>query len=141
MFDVKDCIGFLTNKGAKVIGESMNRYFQEDKVTRVQWMALYYIFHFPGLTQKALADKLMIKEPTTLHLIDRLEKEELVERVCSGRNRRANELYLTEKGKAAYETILPMVVEFNKEATEGISQEDLQIFKDVLDQMIQNVSK
>lgn len=140
MFEVKDCIGFLSNHGAKVIGESMNKYFQKENITRVQWMALYYINKTPGMSQKTLAQDLMIKDPSALHLLDRLEKENLIHRVIKEDNRRINCLYLTEKGEHVYHCLLPKVVEFNEIAIQNISDEHMQVFKQVLDQMINNVT-
>lgn len=139
MFEVKDCIGFLTNHGAKMISESMNQRFNEQSVTRVQWMALYYIHKKPGMTQKELAADMLIKEPTALHLVDRMESEELISRSVNPNNRRVHCLHLTKKGEKALNVLLPVAEQFNADATEGISEEEMQIFKKVLDKMIQNV--
>lgn len=63
MFDVHDCIGFLTNHGAKAVGEAMNQQFKKKDLTRVQWMALYYIDQKGAMTQKELAAAMMIDPP------------------------------------------------------------------------------
>lgn len=72
MFDVHDCIGFLTNHGAKAVGEAMNQQFKKKDLTRVQWMALYYIDQKGAMTQKELAAAMMISEPSAAHLAERL---------------------------------------------------------------------
>lgn len=143
MFDVRDCISFLTNHGAKMLSESMNQKFKEKggNVTRVQWTALFYIDLNPGITQKELAEKMMIAEPTLLHLIDRMEKDGLVSRAYNKENRRCRYLCLTPAGETAFRLLLPVAEQFNKAAVEGIPEADMDTFKRVINQMIENVNK
>ena len=72
-FDVHDCIAFLTNSGGKSLDESMNRRFRGQDITRTQWTALYYIDRIPDITQKELAEAMMISGPSASNLVDRLE--------------------------------------------------------------------
>lgn len=143
MFDVRDCISFLTNQGAKELSESMNQQFKEKggNVTRVQWTALYYIDQNPGITQKELAEKMMIKDPTLMHLIDRMEKDGLVSREYNKENRRYRYLCLTEAGREAFHVLMPVAEEFNRIAKEGIPEEDMDTFKRVIRKMIENVNR
>lgn len=141
MFDVKDCISFLTNQGAKELSESMNQRFKEKggNVTRVQWTALFYIDQNPGITQKELAGKMMVTEPTLMHLIDRMEKDGLVSREYNKENRRYRYLCMTEDGERVFRILMPVAEEFNKEATKGISEQDMETFKYVIKKMIDNI--
>lgn len=140
MFDVHDCIGFITNRGAKVVCEAMNEQFKKKDITRVQWMALYYISHQNGsMTQKELASAMMISEPTTVHLVERMEQEGFITRTSSTDNYRAKFLGLTEKGEQILKDLFPLVVEFNREGIDGISEEELDVFKRVMHKMIENV--
>lgn len=142
MFDVHDCIAFLTNHGAKVLDESMNRRFAGHEVTRVQWTALYYIEHMgQPITQKELSAALFISEPSTTHLVNRLQAAGLVVRGSRKSDPRSNYLVLTDKGRQALEELYPIPVSFNRDATEGISEEDLATFKEVLRKMVRNVQE
>ena len=133
MFDVHDCIGFLTNHGAKAVGEAMNQQFKKKDLTRVQWMALYYIDQKGAMTQKALA--------AAAHLAERLLQGELIRREGCAENYRVKLLSLTEKGKAALDELFPLVEQFNRQGTQGISPQDLETFKRVMAQMVQNVQE
>ena len=111
-----------------------------DSITRVQWMALYYISHQNGtMTQKELAGAMMISEPTTVHLVERMEQEGFITRTSSTDNYRAKFLGLTEKGEQILKDLFPLVVEFNHEGIDGISEEELDVFKRVMHKMIENV--
>ena len=61
-FDVHDCIAFLTNNGGKSLDESMNKRFRGQDITRTQWTALYYIDRIENITQKQLAEAMMIRK-------------------------------------------------------------------------------
>ena len=141
MFDVHDCIGFLTNHGAKAVGEAMNQQFKKKDLTRVQWMALYYIGQKGQMTQKDLANAMMISEPSAAHLVERLLQGELIHRGGSVENYRAKLLSLTEKGRETLNSLFPLVEEFNRQGTQGISPQDLDTFKRVMEQMIRNVQE
>lgn len=141
MFDVHDCIGFLTNHGAKAVGEAMNQQFKKKDLTRVQWMALYYIDQKGAMTQKELAAAMMISEPSAAHLAERLLQGELIHREGCAENYRVKLLSLTEKGKAALDELFPLVEQFNRQGTQGISPQDLETFKRVMAQMVQNVQE
>lgn len=143
MFDVKDCISFITGHGAKRLSESMNQQFKEEgyNVTRVQWTALYYIKLNSDITQKELAEMMLIKEPTLLHLIDRLEADGFVVRTYSKQNRRYRYLSLTEEGERVFRMMLPIAEQFNKDAKVGITDEELETFKKVINKMVENVER
>ena len=141
MFDVHDCIAFLTNQGAKAVTEAMNEWFKTENLTRTQWTALYFVSQQNRITQKELAQTMLISEPSALHLVERLEKRGLLVRINDPDNFRAKLLFLTEKGRRALEELLPLVERFNEVGTRNIPSRDMEVFKRVMAQMIQNVSQ
>jgi len=132
MFRLEECVGFITSNAAKELSDEFNRRLGEMGSTRVQWIALYYIGMNEGITQKDLSDKMDLKESTVVRLIDRMEKEGVIERIKDDKDRRISKLYLTSHGKEKREKVLPIGESFSREAVEGISEEDLDIFKEVL---------
>ncbi|MDF2611642.1 MAG: MarR family transcriptional regulator [Lachnospiraceae bacterium] len=138
MFDLNDCMGFITNHGAKALSEILEKRLQPYHITRVQWIALYYISITESITQKQLAEKMIVKESSIVHLIDRMEKEGTVYRESQDNNRRIKNLKLTKKGIQIFNDILPVAEKFNLDAINNISEEDLNTFKKVLFQMLNN---
>ncbi|MDO5039908.1 MarR family winged helix-turn-helix transcriptional regulator [Clostridium sp.] len=141
MFNIDDCIGFITNKCSKKISDEFNRRLQEYGVTRVQWIAIFYIGKYDnGIFQRELSDLMNVKESSMVRLIDRMEKEELVIRKKNDNDRRITSIFLTDKGITLRNKLLPLGEQFQKDATIGISSEELDIFKKVLEKMVNNIS-
>lgn len=141
MFNINDCIAFVTNKHNKEITEAFNQRLLNHGITRVQWIALYYIGDSEGITQKQLSAILESNESSIVRLIDRMEKENIVKREKDPTDRRITRLYLTEEGMKKREEIIPIGEKFSKDLIEGISNKDLDTFKEVLNKIVENLKK
>ena len=141
MFNLEDCIAFITNKYNKEITELFNQRLQEHNITRVQWIALFYIGNNEGITQRDLAQILDSNESSIVRLIDRMEKENIVKREKDPTDRRVTKLFLTEEGMKKRDEILPIGEKFSKDCIKGISDEDLETFKEVLNKMVKSLNK
>src|SRR6185436_1885524 len=84
------------------VARSMRTYIdqcaREHGMTRAQWGVLVRLQRQEGMTQAEMADSLEIQPISLVRLIDRLCQHGLVERRPHPHDRRANRLYLTEKG-------------------------------------------
>jgi DNA-binding MarR family transcriptional regulator len=141
MFDLDDCIGFITNRASKIIVDEFNRRLKSSGLTRVKWMALYYIGKEEGISQKELSHKMNVNESSIVRLLDRMEKEELSVRERDTQDRRITKISLTPKGKALRNELMPLGERFQDDATKGISLEQLDAFKYVLDKMLSNLTQ
>lgn len=99
---------------------------------------MYYVNGCPSITQKQLADKMNLKEPTVVRLLDRMEADHMLRRVCSRTDRRVRYLEMTEQGMELYQGLLGRVEQFKEDAIKGIDEEKLEVFKEVLGQMLNN---
>jgi len=81
-----------------------------------------------------------VNESSIVRLLDRMEKEELSVRVRDTHDRRITKILLTPKGKALRKELMPLGEQFQDDATKGISQEQLDAFKYVLDKMLSNLT-
>ena len=43
MFQLEDCIAYITSRGAKTLAERLEDRFTGSGVSRVQWIAMYYV--------------------------------------------------------------------------------------------------
>ncbi len=76
-----DSLGLLVHGVAKCWREELDRRLRPLGLTRVQWQALLMISRAAeGLTQRELGDVLDIGAPATVALVDRMERDGLVER-------------------------------------------------------------
>ncbi|WP_040215264.1 MarR family winged helix-turn-helix transcriptional regulator [Clostridium polynesiense] len=140
MFDLECCIGFLTNVQARKLSEAFNNRLLAKGITRVQWIALYYLDKHESLSQMELADKLNIKPSTVVRLMDRMERDELVQRVQNPKDRRSYNVIFTDKGKSFWDTIKDEGEIMSRDFTRDISEEDLNTFKKVLEKMVENIN-
>jgi len=122
-----------------LISESFGRRLESKGITRIQWIALYYLGVNRDISQKDLALKMSVKDSSIARLLDRMERDNLVRREKSIEDRRITNVFLTDKGKEMREELLPEGEKFSNILLDGISEEELQIFDDVLCKMVKNV--
>jgi MarR family transcriptional regulator, transcriptional regulator for hemolysin len=67
--------------------------------TRAQWIVLFRLREQEGLSQVDLADVLELQPISLVRLLDRLVEHGLLERRQDPKDRRANRLFLTERGR------------------------------------------
>ena len=68
------------------------------------------IAHYPGLTQQALAEKLLVGRSTMSMLLPELERRGLIERRGDDADRRVRRLWLTEEGAALTDSAMAIHV-------------------------------
>lgn len=140
MFDLDACVAFITNKAAKKMADAFNERLKPLGITRVQWIALYYLGKCKGINQKELAEKMNIKSSTVARLVDRMEKEDFVMRIDDPTDRRAIKLVLTKKGEKLREKLLPEGEKMSEIFAKGLTDEEIDIFLGVINKMVENIS-
>ncbi len=139
MFNLDDCIAFVTCKGAKDLADCLEKRLNHYNITRSQWIALYYIKNNNMITQKQLADKMSLKEPSVVRLLDKMELYGWVNRISSNDDKRMKFLVLTDSGKEIETAMLDVAEKFKSDVLNGISLEDLDVFKATLNKMLINI--
>jgi MarR family transcriptional regulator for hemolysin len=72
---------------------------KERGTTRAQWIVLFRLRQNEGLSQVDLADVLELQPISLVRLLDRLVEHGLLERRHDPKDRRANRLFLTTRGR------------------------------------------
>jgi DNA-binding MarR family transcriptional regulator len=91
------------------------------------------------ITQRQLADKMSLKEPSVVRLIDKMERYGWVNRISSNDDKRMKFLILTDSGKEIETAMLDVAEKFKSDVLNGISFEDLDVFKSTLNKMLENI--
>ncbi|SDB66565.1 MarR family transcriptional regulator [Belnapia rosea] len=95
-------------------------------LTEARWLALLTLSRYgDGLTQKDLANRLLIEGPTLVRTLDWLEGEGLVERRSSAQDRRAKTLHLTERAGPLIQRIEAAATIVRAEILADIPEDDL----------------
>src|SRR5690606_7607124 len=110
-------------------------------LTIEQWSVLYQLWKHDGSSQQALCDRTFRDKPSITRLVDNLEKRLLVKRVPSESDRRINLVFLTRQGLNVQEETMRLAGETLEEGLEGISAEDIDRCKQILQQVYDNLSE
>ncbi len=122
--------------------QATSRLFEELKIDLSvdQWIILKRLSELDGLTQKELSSS-TLRDPASLtRTLDILVNRDLVERQI-GTDRRSFEVHLTKKGRSLVNEIIPHAVKKREQGLLDINQNDLNIFRKVVGQMIENFEK
>lgn len=77
------------------------------------------------LSQRALADLVGVEGPSMVSMLDRLEREGLVERIASPTDRRVKLVQLTEAGRKVFAEVKQVGNEFRAFLLDGIDPQEL----------------
>lgn len=109
-------------------------------VTRAQWRLLAHLNRAPGGRQVELAERMDIEPITLCRIVDRLEESNLVERRRDPADRRAWQLYLTDKAGPLVERLHGLADELSDEAFAGLDDAHLATVRTALARIRSNLS-
>jgi MarR family transcriptional regulator, transcriptional regulator for hemolysin len=90
--------------------------------TRAQWIVLFRLRQQEGLSQVDLADVLELQPISLVRLLDRLVEHGLLERRHDPKDRRANRLFLTARGKQLVDDLDSLRDDIATDVLRGVSQ-------------------
>lgn len=123
-FVIEQSLSHLVGLAARLFARALQARFSEYGVGVGQWPLLLFLWEEDGLTQKELSRRVMIEEPTTTRTLGRMERDGLVRRERGPRDRREVRVWLTEKGRALRDELIPCVQEVNSRASHGLSEQE-----------------
>jgi DNA-binding MarR family transcriptional regulator len=88
-----------------------------------------------------LSKALAVKNATLTGLIDRLERSAFVIRKASRNDRRSIRIYITPEGIEECDKAKPVIKRVNEEIKSGFSQEEMEVFKRVLNSVLQKSNR
>ncbi|WMJ22727.1 MarR family transcriptional regulator [Paludicola sp. MB14-C6] len=139
MFNLDDCIACITSRSAKILADCFEKRLNFYNITRTQWIALYYVNINKMITQKQLADKMSLKEPSVVRLLDKMEALGWITRISSENDKRIKTLKLTDSGKKIEAEMLSVAEGFRNDVIRDISSQDIDIYNSVLSKMLDNI--
>lgn len=114
------------------------------KATPTQMRIVGYILEnidIRDVYQKDIEDALNLSKATVSDVINRMEKNGLIERTTNPNDTRSKKIELKGKAKEAFERNKIKLKELEKKATKDISLEELENFSNVLNRMIRNLKE
>jgi DNA-binding MarR family transcriptional regulator len=132
---------FITGKASTAIARRLQKNFKQAgiEITIEQWSVLYHLWKQDGQSQQQLCDATFRDKPSITRLVDNLEKLNLVKRKASSEDRRINKVQLTPEAKDLQEKTMDVANQTLNEALEGVSAAHIEIAKQVLQQVYDNL--
>jgi DNA-binding MarR family transcriptional regulator len=140
-YDPEQSVFLLLKQTSKAFREKLNRSFTEAgyDVTGEQWRIIRCLWHKDGQTQQDLSNVVNTEKTGITRIIDSMEKLDLVVRIPDRIDRRQNLIYLTNKGKRLQEELMQIFTRTSLEIQDGIDPEQLDIFRQVLTRIHNNL--
>lgn len=114
----------------------------EDKnVSHGEFVFLFNIFFHEPLSQRELADLLIVSEAYVTKMIKKLEKKKYVERKIDEKNKSIKNLYLTQKGKTLTTNFLEITREWENNLAESLDKNENEKLNHILYDLAYNTPK
>lgn len=111
---------FLQRSRSKFMGERLRDY----GFSGAMYMILLHVDRHPGASQDCIANHMYINKCNVARHTKKLELLGYLRRETDQADRRQNNLYLTEKGKALAPEIRSYLGQWGKEITAGLQEEE-----------------
>ncbi len=136
-------LGFKFRLIHESFAKMLNRQLKEEDMTFSQMMVCGYLWEHRDMkvSQKDISEALHIKHPTTIGLLKRLEEKEMVKVVVDPDNRKYRSIALTEKGDEFIARNRERRHYTDRSLVEGMSEEEIQMLRGLLDRVIDNMKK
>jgi MarR family transcriptional regulator, organic hydroperoxide resistance regulator len=103
------------------VQRQLERILDNARLTLPQFDVLANLGMSEGISQQELAERLLVTKGNVCGLLDRMESAGLVERRPSPTDRRANRLYLTDKGRSSLKAAFPVHLGLIQQCMDGLS--------------------
>lgn len=100
---------------------------------------MYLLKNGDGISQEKLSEELNIDKGTTARALNILINNNYVIKKVDKKDHRINRIYLTDKARKIEKEIEKLNIKWEEIITYGISEEELKVFENVLDKMLDNL--
>jgi MarR family transcriptional regulator for hemolysin len=139
-FDLNRSFGFVLHDTARLISKRFDQRAKCLGLTRAQIQVLAYLVSHEGINQTGLADLIEIEPISLARLIDRMEQSGWVERRPDPNDRRAWQLFVTDKLKPVFDEMVEIGQEVRAEALSGFSAAERDQILELLLRVRRNLS-
>lgn len=139
--DPSQSVAALIGDLSRLMRRSFNRYVRATGLTYPQWRAIIWLNKEQGINQAALAERMDIQPISLARLIDRMEAAGWVERRPDPHDRRAVQLFLTDKVQPILEEIREARGDFEEDVLAGITAAEQDQLRQLLGKIRMNLVK
>ncbi len=137
--DPYESLGFHCNLTLKAFVAALEGRLKGTRVSPAQFMALAHLTALGPLSQSSLSNLLSITHPTTVRLVDRMERDGWVTRQPDPDDGRANRVVITEEALEVWKEGSQTVRAMLDQAYRGIHPAEIETVKRVLERVRRNL--
>ncbi len=137
MLDFEHSLPMLLLRAREACMANFRPILGEHGLTEQQWRVIRALVEVNGLESKALAEQTLILQPSLTGIVDRLERDGLVERKKDRGDGRKTSVWMTRKAKRLYGRIIPLLEAEYNDMQDRFSKKKWELLYDSLFQLIQ----
>ncbi len=139
-FDFDRSFGFVLHDTARLLSKRFDQKAKSLGLTRAQSQLLAYLVYNEGLNQTRLSEYLELEPISLARLIDRMEQAGWVERRPDPNDRRAWQIFITEKAKPVFAQMIEIGRQVLEDALNILSPAENEQLMDLLARVRRNIS-
>lgn len=128
----EDSLPFILRETHKAFVRALEGALKKEGLSSSQWYVLRTLWNEEGLTQAELSHRIRLMTPTTVTTLNQMEAMGLVKRAAHPEDKRKFKIFLTSKGRALENELLPVASEIIAQAMKGLSKSRLNEMAQVL---------
>lgn len=138
--DTGNSIGYLLRDCSRRILNGLTARLEPHGITLPQYFVLRELWQEEGLTQRELANRVGVLEPTMVTTLDALERLRMIRRVRSTTDRRKTHVQLTDEGRTLRATLHGYASAVLEQALAGVSDDEIAALRAVLQRVKTNLA-
>ncbi|HAU1787971.1 TPA: MarR family transcriptional regulator [Legionella pneumophila] len=140
-FNLNEHTGVLIKKAARLFERVSNLNLEELGVTYSQTIFLVRLWEQDGQTQMELTKSAGLKQPTVVGILDKMERDQLITRVRSEKDKRCYHFFLTEKAKNACRELEKQGILMQSLSAGNLPENEIRKLNDNLLSIIENLER
>lgn len=126
---------------ADVVKQKGREILTQFPITPPQFVALQWLHEHGDMTIGELSTKMYLACSTTTDLVDRMEKNDLVERVKDTNDRRVVRIHLLEKGATIIQEVIKKRQDYLSDVLKHLSPDEVNVLEQNLSHLLEEMKR
>jgi len=140
-FKRTESIGYLVNYMARLFSRTLEQKIKPEGVSIGQLPVLLVLHEEKGLSQVDLCKRILVEQATMANTLQRMERDNLVQRESDPEDKRRFRFYPTEHASTLMVSMMTKGREVNDQAVTGLNEDEQNHLKFLLRKLINNLEK
>lgn len=139
--ELTSSLGYLLNVSARLMKQDLDNQLKKYQITTSQWYVMKVLFDCGELTQVEITKKINSDQATSGAIIERMIKNDLLQKRRHEVDRRVYIVSLTEYGQSIVKELEALAQSTNQRALNGIDEDEAKRLYEVLHQIVNNLKE